>query len=192
MGTFGITGGVPAPANYFFSLPGFITIQRAGHMRYMTEMIEVAKLPPEQWAGPFAAQQAKVNELPSLAKLLAPAVDKMANACLRNHANLRCAIVAIAAERYRRTNGHWPATPDDLVKSGLLKSAPTDPYAAGQLIKFARPADGLIVYTTGQDGKDNGGKLDPMDRPAQKPGADLGFRLWDVPARRQAPLPTKP
>ena len=59
----------------------------------------------------------------------------------------------MAAERYRRARGHWPATPDDLVKAGLLKAAPGDPYAAGQSIKFAKTSDGLIVYTVGQDGE---------------------------------------
>jgi hypothetical protein len=112
----------------------------------------------------------------------------MAGACVRNHAYLRCAIVAIAAERYRRQKGQWPATPDDLAKAGLIKSVPTDPYAAGQSMKFARPGDGLIVYTCGADGKDDGGKL---DKDPKKAGTDFGFRLWDVKARRQPPLPPK-
>jgi hypothetical protein len=188
MGTFGLAGGMPAPFTYLLRLPGYVTTQQTGLLRYMTEMVEVAKLPPEQWKDRLAAQQANVKQLPMLAQLLVPAVDKMAEACVRNHANLRCAIVAIAAERYRRAKSQWPATPEDLVKAGLLKSVPTDPYAAGQSIKFARPADGLIVYSTGADGKDDGGKL---DKDPKKPGTDFGFRLWDVPARRQPPLPPK-
>ena len=74
------------------------------------------------------------------------------------------------------------------MKAGLLKAVPNDPYVAGQSIKFARSADGLIVYTTGADGKDDGGKL---NADAKKVGFDFGFRLWDVAARRQPPLPTK-
>ncbi len=170
-------------------VPGFITIQQTGYLHFMNEMVAIAKLPPEMWAGPLAQLHAKLNELPILARLLVGAHSKAAEGFQRNHALLRCAIVAIAAERYRRQNGHWPATPDDLVKAGLLKSVPTDPYTAGQSIKFGRPADGLMIYTTGEDGKDDGGKLNPD---ARKAGFDFGFRLWDVASRRQPPLPPSP
>jgi hypothetical protein len=189
MSTFGMAGGMPAPFSYLLRIPGYVTTQQAGLLRFMNEMVEIAKLPPEEWKARLTAQQANIKQLSMLVQLMAPAVDKVAEACQRNHALLRCAIVAIAAERYRKAKGQWPATPDDLVKAGLIKSVPKDPFAAGQSIKFARAADGLIVYTTGTDGKDDGGKL---DKDARKVGADFGLRLWDVPARRQPPLPPKP
>jgi hypothetical protein len=183
------TLGTPPELEYlFFSVPGFILLQQTSHLHYMTELVVIAKLPPEKWAGAFADQKAKVGELPVVVKALVPATDKMGEAFRRNYATLRCAIVAIAAERYRRQNGRWPVTPEELVKAGLLKSVPKDPFAAGQSIKFAHPADGLIVYSTGQDGKDDGGKLNPD---ARKAGFDVGFRLWDVASRRQPPLPPK-
>ena len=78
-----------------------------------------------------------------------------------------------------------------MVQAGLLKAVPADPYAAGQRIKFARTADGLIVYSTGTDGVDHGGKLDRSSYPP-KPDTDRGLQLWDVAARRQPPLPPKP
>lgn len=173
-------------------VPGFITTQQTEHLGFMNELVAMAKLPPEQWSGPLAVQKAKENQLSGLVPMMVGGDMKMTHWFQRNHASLRCAIVAIAAERYRRAHGQWPARPDDLVKAGLLKSVPNDPYAAGQSIKFARPSDGLIVYTTGPDATDDGGKLVPSDRAAQKPGSDLGFRLWDVATRRQPPLPVKP
>jgi hypothetical protein len=188
-GAFGLAGGVGLPVNYLLVLPGYVSVQQAGHLRYMNEMVETAKLPPEQWAAALARQRRSVAGLPKLAQMIAPANDKVAGACQRNHDTLRYAIVAIAAERYRLRKGQWPATPDDLVKSGLLQSVPGDPYATGRPIKFARREDGWVVYTTGEDGKDDGGKLDKDPR---KPGTDYGFRLWDVAARRQPPLPAKP
>jgi hypothetical protein len=189
IGTFGLGGGLPSAAGYLMNVPGFLTAQHTGLLEFMTELVEIAKRPPEEWAGLFAAQKAKVNDLPVLARLLAPAMDKMAEACARNHVLLRCAIVAVAAERYRLTKGQWPATPQDLVTAGLLTAVPTDPNAAGQPIKVVKVADGLTVYSVGEDGTDNGGKLDRLPK---KPGADYGFRLWDVAARRQPPLPPKP
>jgi len=89
-------------------------------------------------------------------------------------------IVAVAAERYRRAKGHGRRPPGDLVTAGFLKAVPTDPYVAGQPIKFARPADGLIVFATGPDGKDDGGKLDRSTG-----GAEARFRsrlsVWTSP-----------
>jgi hypothetical protein len=187
-GTFGVSGGFPDGLNALLSVPGVLTTQHAGLLEYMNETVEIAKRPPEEWEAAFAAQKAKINDLPLLAKLIAPAMDKVAEAARRNHAILRCAIVMIAAERHRKAKGKWPATPEDLVKAGLLKAVPGDPYAAGQTIKFAKAADGLIVYTVGGDGVDNGGTLDKNPLAA---GKDYGFRLWDVAARRQPPLPPK-
>jgi hypothetical protein len=46
----------------------------------------------------------------------------------------------------------------------------------------------LIVYCVGPDGTDDGGKLDRQN--PTKAGTDLGFQLWDVPARR-SPAPLK-
>jgi hypothetical protein len=174
--------------NILYRSPGYLATQQASLLQYMNEDVEIAKLPPEQWAGPFAAQAAKVRHLPGLVKMLVAASDKVSQSCLRNHAVLRCAIVAIASERYRRSNGGWPATPDDLVKAGLLKSVPGDPFAAGQRIKYSRKADGLIVYSVGENGVDDSGNL---TKDVNGIHADIGFRLWDVAARRQPPLPPK-
>ncbi len=188
-GIFGAGGGPPAALNALAYIPGFLTTQHAGLLRFMNELIEVSKLPPDQWTDRLAAQTAQANQLPVLARMMAPAVDKVAQACQRNHALLRCAVVMIAAERYRRAKGQWPATPGELVKAGLLTAVPGDPFAAGQAIKFARKGDGLIVYSVGPDGADNGGNV---DKSGMKAGTDLGVRLWDVAARRQPPLPPKP
>jgi hypothetical protein len=100
---------------------------------------------------------------------------------------MRCAVVAIAAERFRRQNGRWPTTPAELVQAQLLKAVPTDPYD-GQPIKLARTLDGLIVYGLGSDGTDNRGNVNRGR--ADQPGFDIGFRLWDPTARRQPPSPS--
>jgi hypothetical protein len=119
--------------------------------------------------------------------LLIPAVEKVIDACRRSHAQLRCAIVAVAAERFRRDRGRWPESADGLVKAGLLKAVPADPYDF-QPLRLKRLPDGLAVYTVGPDQADDGGALDPTHR--GEPGTDLGLRLWDPSARRQEPPPS--
>jgi hypothetical protein len=170
-------------------IPGYITIQQTDHLRFMNEMVEIAKLRPDEWDVPLAAQRIKEKDLSGLAAAMVGAEINAAEIFRRSHASLRCAIVALAAERHRGRTGHWPATPGELVNAGLLTAVPGDPYAAGQPIKFSHRADGLIVYSAGENGVDEGGDLTKNQRGI---GADLGFRLWDVPARRQPPLPPRP
>jgi hypothetical protein len=100
-----------------------------------------------------------------------------------HQARLRCLIVALAAERYRRAHGRWPEQLDDLTPE-LLPAVPLDPFD-GRPLRCARLDDGLVLYSVGFDGKDDGGRL--AANWASNQDGDLGFRLWDVPHRRQPP-----
>src|SRR5947209_2276381 len=113
-----------------------------------------------------------------------PALEKGQAATLRSHAQMRCAIAALAAERYRRQADRWPDSLDALVASGSLPAVPADPFADGPL-KLKRLPDGLVIYSVGPDRTDDGGVIDRKD-PARK-GADPGFQLWDVAKRRGPP-----
>jgi hypothetical protein len=110
-----------------------------------------------------------------------PAVNKVAEASRRVQADQRCALVALAAERYRRDHGRWPASLDQLAPD-YLKAVPADPYD-GKPLRYQRRPDGVIIYSVGPDREDNGGALN-RSRPLDK-GIDYGFRLWDVDRRRQ-------
>jgi hypothetical protein len=175
-------------------VPGYIVSHQAFYLHRMNEAVEIAKLPSEQWSGRITAwareieEMAAAGKLPRLAAVFLGFVDRMFQSFQRHHATLRCAVVAVAAERYRRANGRWPAAPDELVTAGLLTALPGDPFAAGQSIKFATTVDGLIVYSVGQDGADGGGDL---TKDSSGVGADHGVRLWDVAARRQPPKPAE-
>jgi len=92
--------------------------------------------------------------------------------------------VALAAERYRQARGRWPATLAELVPQYIAR-VPLDPFDAKPL-KLGKHEQGIVVYSAGMDGIDNGGLIGPTPT---APGSDLGFRLWDVKHRRQ---PAKP
>jgi hypothetical protein len=187
----GLTGGGLAtrtgfdPTTLLLRIPGVLATQTVGCIRFMNDMVEVAKLPPEQWETKFAPLRQQMPNLPALAKLLAPAMDKIAQAVQRSHAQQRCAIVALAAERFRRKNSRWPDSLDEIKTAGLISEIPTDPYIGGPL-KWKRTTDSVIVYTVGLDLTDNGGTIDRAN--AVKPGTDLGFQLWNV-ANRRGPAP---
>jgi hypothetical protein len=97
----------------------------------------------------------------------------------QTEARLRCAALAIAAERYRRANGHWPRTLDELTPA-YLAEIPRDPFD-GKPLKLARRVDGIVIYSISSNGIDDRGDT-----------GDVGIRLWDVKQRRQPPVPKKP
>lgn len=181
-------GGAGAVLDWLAMLPGVVSSQQAGCLRFMNKAVEIARQTPEAWAPQFNQIRAEIPNLPVLARLLAPAIDKVAEACRRNHAILRCTIVAVAMERYRKDKGRWPESIAELVTAGHLKAAPTDPFD-GKPIRLKRLADGWLVWAIGMDGVDHGGTLDRQKM--YQPGNDIGFQLWDVAARRQPAPPPK-
>jgi type II secretory pathway pseudopilin PulG len=163
--------------------PGFYKFQRTALLRTMNRFVELAKLPYEQHA-PFQQLEATIKDQPVLVRLLIPAMSKVSDASQRSQAQLRCAIAAVAAERYRLAKGQWPGTLGVLKEAGYVRGTPSDPYD-GQPLRWLRLDDGAEVYSIGPDGKDNGGKMDRQNPTA--PGTDIGFRLWDAAKRRQPP-----
>jgi hypothetical protein len=95
---------------------------------------------------------------------------------------MRCLQVLLALERHRRAKGAWPAKLEALTPT-LLKAVPLDPFD-GKPLRYRATADGVIVYSVGPDGSDDGGNIDRTRGPTT-PGTDLGFQLWDVKSRRQ-------
>ena len=73
------------------------------------------------------------------------------------------ALLAIALERYRRRDGHWPATLADLTPD-LIPTVPIDRYDGGQIRYMLR--DGApILYSVGPDRTDNGGVMKSVGLP---------------------------
>jgi len=97
----------------------------------------------------------------------------------------------LAAERYRLKHNRWPEKIDDL-KGFVAKETLIDP-CDGKLLRLRREPDGLVIYSVGINGVDDGGTAESL-----KPGIhethslDIGFRLWDVAHRHQPPVPRPP
>ncbi len=163
-------------------------------LKYMTDFVEAGRLPPEQQRERIQRIDAVVLDRTHiedvLLGLLLPAFNKLALATIRQQAMLRCAIVAVAAERYRLDHGRWPAAIAELTPK-YLAAVPLDPFD-GQPLRWRNDLRGVTIYSVGYDGVDNGRNLDRIH--LTQPGVDIGFRLWDVRARRQpavelAPMP---
>jgi hypothetical protein len=165
--------------------PHTIKLQQAAWLHFLNGLIEVAKLPPEQQGPRFEQLKAGIKADPEVVGLL-ESIIRYARDFQDGQIKLRCAIAALAAERYRRNNGRWPDRLEKLTEAGYLTRVPRDLYD-GRPLRWRRLDDGAVVYSVGPDGQDNGGKLDRADPPAA--GTDPGFRLWDVNHRRQPPSP---
>jgi hypothetical protein len=164
---------------------------RAGHPRalaLMTRRVAETRLPAHEQVAAEQAFVAEVRGLPpteALAtRLLMPALEKVGVAERRRLANVRCMIAAVAAERYRQEHGAWPESLDRLAPAQLT-AVPLDPFD-GRPLRYRRTEDGVMVYSVGEDGKDDGGKLRRVEF---TPAPDVGWRLWDVKHRRRPPRP---
>jgi hypothetical protein len=162
---------------------------RRDHARLLdiqTGMVEAARLPAHEQLAEQRKIDAEIRSLPRdaiLARLLMPGIAKVAEACRRKQAQVRALLVLVAVERYRMKNKTWPDKLDQL-KPGLLAEVPLDPYD-GKPMRYGKLADGVVVYSIGQNEKDDGGNV---DRSAGLP-LDEGWRLWDVTSRRGLPMP---
>jgi hypothetical protein len=177
---------VPVAERLAHRAPGAAAVERAAVLRFMTRLVEAAKLPPPKLRAKFRELDGELDsrQQPTVVRFLVPPFGQVIRAYSLSQAQLGCAGVAVAAERYRRDQGRWPESIAALVKAGLLKEVPTDPFD-GQPLHWRPLPDGIVIYSVGPDEKDDGGNLDRKSPPRE--GTDLGFQLWDVPHRRQPP-----
>jgi len=174
-------------------------IERAALHRYCNEALRIADQPEEKWLAlirehnqqtalpHFVAQLLRVQEVRDEAdKSEAPSVlEKLTALILRTRSLARCAAAACAAERFRLEQGRLPVKWQDVVPQ-YLAAIPIDPFT-GKPMLFHRLENGLVIYSIGADGKDDQGDVLPTIKKGTN--KDIGMRLWDVPLRRQAPLP---
>jgi hypothetical protein len=180
----GAAGGVERQVLEFTG-PTLVRRSHAYILRLFNDYVQAAKLPLEEQPAVMNDLAQKVRQAHTqydfITALIMPAITKVSEAHRRGVGNLRCALVAVALERYRRDHGGWPDKLDSLVPK-YLAAVPTDPQD-GKVLRFKRRPDGVVIYWVGHDGKDNGGNLNRNNFLAQ--GSDQGFQLWDVKQRRQ-------
>jgi hypothetical protein len=83
-----------------------------------------------------------------------PGTEAAVTASARGQAMRDLTLVAIAARRYQLKHGEFPR--DLQALSEFLEIAPIDPYD-GQPLRLIRKDGELVLYSVGQDGRDDGG-----------------------------------
>jgi ABC-type Na+ efflux pump permease subunit len=168
----------------FSVTPGAEKESRAALLRHYSRLVEAARLPEREQTTAFEQLEIQRKAMPLVARQLSVRAPRMAQRFRDGDAELRCAVAALAAERFRRKHGRWPERLDELMPD-YLKAVPADPFLDAPL-RLRRLPDGLVIYSVGADGQDDGGEVAVLPN-GNKSGKDIGFRLWDVSRRRQEP-----
>jgi hypothetical protein len=160
-----------------------VIVRRAqpDYFRLLTALVEIAKLPAEEWDVHLQQLTPRADQLPIEFKSWFQSAAGSVGPFQTNLALLRCAGAALAAERFRLVQGRWPDSLSAMIPE-FIREVPTDPFDR-QPLRFRRVGNGLIIYSVGLDGKDDGGIL---NRQNSQSGSDVGFQLWDLAARREA------
>src|SRR5262249_23292576 len=155
-------------------------------LRQFTRLVSLAQRPLHEQSRRVSEWDEEIRNAPEAAQKWTQWVHKMGlgfpkivQITLMQHARLRCALAALAVERYRLVHGDWPHDLAALVPA-YLKDVPNDPYD-GQLLRYRRLPEGVVVYCLGPDLIDNQGTLNRSSEPPD--GTDIGFQLWDVAKR---------
>jgi len=105
----------------------------------------------------------------------------MVERAARETARVRAAVAGVAAARFRLAEGRWPATLEELAPNWIA-AVPIDP-CTGKPLLFRVEGDGVVLYSVGVDGKDDGG----VETPEVKGGVsyrngtpDVVFRVRDA------------
>lgn len=188
------TGGASSDVNSLSRILGWrfysakLPADHAYFLRSLNTALEIAKLPEHEQLPRYRdfctrfsadANEARQRHERILSTLLVPGVDKLAESIIRDKALLRCAITALAAERYRIDTNAWPKSLADLCPK-YMNEPLLDPFD-GQPLKYVNRDDGVTIYSVGADGIDGSAKN--LTASGREPGADLGFRLWNVDQR---------
>jgi hypothetical protein len=169
-----------------FAARDYFRAQHPGSLAAFTEMIDIAALPPHERGAPWQALEAKLlRQRNIMLGLLAPAIAKMDEATQRTEGHLRCAIAALAAERFRHRHGHLPDTLEQLVPD-FLPAVPLDPKDS-QPLGYQHLPDRVVIYSLCRGPSKSGTPAiyDP-DEPS-RPGEGVAFHLFEVQHRRQPP-----
>jgi len=135
----------------------FLRGELASYRWYMDRVQSLAAYPYHESRARWAAFESE-NRQPTgiLTGLLLPALTRTAENAARAEARSRLADLAVAAERHRLKHGRYPGKLDELA-SDPAALAISDPFD-GQPLRMVQADGGVVLYSVGPDGKDDGGR----------------------------------
>jgi len=151
--------------------------EKANYLRYMTGLIEAARLEPWEMRERLAPLYEDVEKAKwaNLTRILAPALAREIRYHVLSEANVDLARVALALRLHKHEHGAYPERLDVMTPS-ILKTIPKDAFT-GQPLVYRLVDSGFVVYSVGLDDTDNDGNEEPPDRSNRDQGVDI---VWKV------------
>jgi hypothetical protein len=159
---------------------GNVAELHATWLHWMNRLIVAAKRPAHEQPALVTVLEAEQQPLSQLARDLTSGPLAVWRCHHGSVTHLRCAVAAVACERFRLARGRWPVAWAEVMPA-YLAAPPLDPWD-GRPLRLRPTATGLVIYSVGPDCQDDGGRLYRNPGPGPKdPGWDLGFQLWTPP-----------
>jgi hypothetical protein len=158
----------------------FLERDIAGYRQLMHDFQQLAARRDDATSHAETIRQAEALELSLekrqgvMSRLLFPALKQVFLARSRAEADRRAAAVLVAATKQRLANGELPLEPEAFT-GPVAFVMPADPFAEGSRPLHMRQNNaGLVVYSVGRDGKDDGGPV-PLDEETADGNDDVGL-----------------
>lgn len=179
------------PLSYWAYVPALPALDMAEGLKFYDVMITGLRGPTGESVRKSMALDAGLSSMPWYSIISNSMVVRLSRPVVlwvRGIGQMRALRVALAAERYRLANGHWPADANALTPR-FLNAIPPDPID-GNPIRYAIIPEGIKTWTISGDGadEDNGGdirRLEPTNA-AQRMRKDNGWLLLNPDLRGRA------
>jgi len=86
-------------------------------------------------------------------------MDTLLGVCYNKKARFKALVTVLALENWKLEKEMYPENLTELIIAGYLEELPMDPYSDKPLV-YKKTDDGFILYSIGEDFKDDGGKAD--------------------------------
>ena len=154
----GLFGKLPRGANVL-AMIGLLDKDFKSYLDLMNGYVRALERPmPEQMAANRAVEKEVlgVSRFCFFTRMLVPALSRASIEPARSGARIEAARAALAVERYRLKYGRAPARLDDVAPE-FIEGVPVDPFD-GKALRYERKEKGYVVYSVGENGKDDGGR----------------------------------
>jgi len=170
---------VSYPKMFIYTLSGCKDSDMIKYLDMMAEYIKICQLPFEQRYKALSLNHKRaVHEHISEAHTILHLFGRIGSRPIIVEAGLigklRAPRLGLAIERYRLSKGRLPDALAELIPE-FLSAVPLDPFD-GNPIRYKKLEKGYVVYSIGEDGRDDNGKEKPKDKTsANKRAYDLTF-----------------
>lgn len=145
--------------------PILLKMDEVYYLRMMERMIAPSRLPYYQAIAEVKDFDKELENVPRyclLTRMILPALGRASIVQARSEARIRAGKLALALKIYKAKKGVYPQSLKSLTPA-ILPQLPKDPFTGKDYV-YRREGEGFLVYSVGQNLKDDNGAFDPKRR----------------------------